>query len=166
MIPVPALRMLAYAAREAWRLEHADGSAYLDRHVLWGVNALEDHDPAVPSSGFVHQIYTPDGDRHMHNHPWAWSAAVVLAGGYTEERLLARGQGYYSHRQTHRVGDLNTFRTDDYHRITHVEPGTVTLFLCGREVQDWGFLVDGVHVGHAEYFATRPDAQHMRTVRL
>lgn len=162
MIPVPALRMLAYAAREAWRLEHADGSAYLDRHVLWGVNALEDHDPAVPSSGFVHQIYTPDGDRHMHNHPWAWLAAVVLAGGYTEER----DSGGRRVTLTHAAGDLNMFRTDDYHRIVEVEPGTVTLFLCGRETQDWGFLVDGVHVPHTEYFATRPDAQHMRTVRL
>jgi hypothetical protein len=146
---------------ETWQLRYPDGTPYLTRHVLWGANALENHDPEAPSSAFVHEIHAPDGDRHCHNHSWRWSASVVLSGGYTEERDNSGREVEW----THRAGDLVTFRTDDYHRIVAVEPGTVTLFLCGRETQGWGFLVDGVHVDHAEYFA-RPDVSAMRTVRV
>lgn len=149
------------ATHQVWQLQHPDGTPYLTRHVLWGANALEDHDPTVPSSAFVHEIHTADADRHMHNHPWAWSASVVLAGGYTE----MRGGPGLEYTRAHREGDLVLFRPDDYHRITTVEPGTVTLFLCGRETHNWGFLVEGVHVPHAEYFK-RADCPAYRTVRL
>lgn len=142
---------------ETWRLVREDGSPYLTRRVLWGANALEHHDPSAPFSVFVHDIHTEDNDRHLHNHPWAWSAALVLSGGYIERRI--------SGTRRLRRGDLNVFRPDDYHSIVAVEPGTRTLFLCGREEFSWGFLVDGVHVPHGRYLA-RPGAHHMVTERI
>lgn len=155
-----------------WRLTREDGSPYLDRTVLWGADSLENHDPEAPSSAFIHRIYSSDGDRHMHNHPWQWAAAVVLSGGYTEIRrasyvnvtddAVAVGGAI---KRVYMAGDLNILRPGDYHSIVSVEPDTSTLFLCGREVSDWGFLVDGVHVPHAEYFM-RPDCQHMKTERI
>jgi hypothetical protein len=159
MTTIPdALRLLRFAARETWQLRRIEGmiaTPYLT---------------SVPSSAFVHEIHTPDGDRHMHDHPWEWSAAVVLSGGYTELREdggLFGHEAMYEHELTHAVGDLNTFFRGDYHRITHVDPDTVTLFLCGRESHDWGFLVDGAHVPHKEYFASRDGAgTKMETVRL
>lgn len=147
-----------------WRLAHADGSPYLDRTVLWGMDCLENHDPAQASHAFVHEIHTADGDRHMHDHPWAWAVAVVLSGGYTELRP-PYDDSFGGCRRVYHVGDLNILRPGDYHSIVAVEPGTVTLFLCGRESSDWGFLVDGVHVPHAEYF-TRADAQCMTHARI
>lgn len=147
---------------ESWQLQYPDGAPYLTRRVLWGANALEDHDPIAPSSAFVHEIHAPDGDRHLHNHPWAWCASVVLSGGYAEERDSSGERAAL----WHRAGDLVTFRTDDYHRIVAVEPGTVTLFLCGREVASWGFLVDGVHVPHREYFERADAGPAYRTVQL
>ena len=140
-----------------WHLLRTDGSLYLARYVLAGVDALETHDPEEPFSAFVHVLHGADGDRHPHNHPWRWAASVILNGGYAEERNGVP--------MTYAEGDLNVLRPDDYHRITSVLPGTVTLFLCGRETHDWGFLVDGIHVPHAEYFK-RDDVQRMQTVRV
>lgn len=141
-----------------WVLRHADGSPYLTRHVVHGVDALEHHDPEVLTSEFVHEIHTADGDRHMHDHPWSWAVAVVLSGGYTERR----GDGST---RTYRAGGLNILRPGEYHSIVAVLPNTVTHFLVGRETSDWGFLVDGVHVPHREYFK-RPDVQRMTHERI
>jgi hypothetical protein len=155
MIP-PALRLAMWKA-PTWQLSHPDGSPYLTRHVLWGCDCLENHNQSVPSSGFIHEIHTPDSDRHLHDHPWEWAIAVVLAGGYREHR------GTVAHK--YNVGDLNILRPGDYHSIVAVEPNTVTLFVCGRENYDWGFLVEGRHVPHREYFL-RDDAQHMTHERI
>lgn len=169
MIP----RLLYYAMRAglapAWRLSHANGAPYLDRTVLWGADCLENHSPAAPSHAFVHQIHAADGDRHMHDHPWVWAVAVVLSGGYTENRHYgtwsANGCEPVPTRCEYREGDVNILRPGDYHSIVSVLPDTSTLFLCGREASDWGFLVDGVHVPHAEYFK-RPDVQRMTHARI
>lgn len=163
------LAAMGFGSQE-WELRHADDSPYLTRYVLAGVDALDTHDPDAPFSVFVHQIHAADGDRHPHNHPWRWAASLILSGGYTEAR---NGQGdgrdlkckCHAHSRAYTVGDLSILRPDDYHRIVEVEPDTVTLFLCGRETHDWGFLVDGVHVPHAEYFK-RDDAQHMTHARI
>ena len=146
-----------------WRLSRADGSPYLDRSVLWGADCLDAHDCEAPTHAFVHRIYGPDADRHMHDHPWAWAVAIPLEGGYREHRPTHGGAAFTSH--VYRVGDLNILRPGDYHSIVDVLPDTTTLFLCGREVSDWGFLVDGVHVPHGDYFK-RDDVQRMTHARL
>jgi hypothetical protein len=154
----------------AWTLRHPDGSPYLTRTVLWGADCLETHDASIPSHAFVHEIHSADGDRHMHDHPWKWAASVILSGGYTERRI-----GHWTSdgktinwfpvvERTHRVGDLSLLNPKEYHSIVAVEPNTVTLFLCGREISDWGFLVDGEHVPHSAYFK-RSDVQPMTTTR-
>lgn len=144
---------LIAAASRRFTIRHPDGEPYITRWVLLGSPALEDHDRSAPLSLYVHQIHTADGDRHLHNHPWAWSAGIVLAGAYTDRRALGG-------RRVHRAGDLNLFGPSDYHSVIDVEPNTFTLFAAGREIQDWGFLVDGAHVDHREYFK-RPDARQM-----
>lgn len=148
--------------QSVWQLQHPDGSPYLTRSVLAGDDALETHTDA-PYSVFHHRIHTPDADRHCHDHPWAWSVAVVLAGGYTERRATASTDVYYT--RSYAVGDINILRPADYHSIIDVLPDTETLFICGREARDWGFIVDGVHIPHAEYFR-RNDVQCMKTVRV
>lgn len=148
------------AALSVWQLQHPDGAPYLTRSVLAGDDALETHADA-PYSVFYHQIHTPDADRHCHDHPWIWSIAIPLTGGYTEKRDMG---GIYNYR-TYRVGDLNVLRPGDYHSIVDVLPSTTTLFICGREARDWGFLVEGRHVPHGEYFK-RDDVQCMKTVRI
>ena len=154
---LPLALIHAMAGAPKWVLRHADGSPYLTRHVLWGVDSLDNHDPSVPSSGYVHEIHTEDMDAHCHGHPWSWCVGIVMSGGYTERRYISHGIETLIH---YGVGDCNMMGPGDYHSIVAVEPQTRTLFLVGREVSDWGFLVDGVHVPHREYFK-RPDAQKM-----
>ena len=156
MIPV-ALRLAAHA-RPKFALRHPDGSLYLSRTVLWGPDCLDGHDPLAKTSCFIHEIHTSDGDRHLHDHPWIWAVAVILSGGYIEERNDGLRRRYHR-------GDLNVMRHGDYHTITQVEPDTVTLFICGAEVSDWGFLVDGVHVPHTSYLS-EPGAQRMTHVQV
>lgn len=138
-----------------WVLQHPDGSRYLTRTVLAGDDCLNNHNGA-PVHMFLHDIHTADGDRHLHNHPWRWSVAVILSGGYTERRRLWG----IELRNTYAVGDVNILRPGDYHSIISVLPDTRTLFIAGAEVNDWGFWVDGIHVPHDEYMR-RSDAQAM-----
>lgn len=146
--------------QSVWELQHPDGSPYLTRSVLAGDDALETHTGA-PYSVFHHRIHTPDADRHCHDHPWIWSVALVLTGGYTERRDIG---GSYNFR-SYGVGDLNVLRPGDYHSIIDVLPDTTTLFVCGREARRWGFLVDGRHVDHSDYFL-RDDVQCMTHKRI
>jgi hypothetical protein len=123
-------------------------SLYLRRFILWGSGGDEDTPVYDGHSGFIHHIIRPDADRHLHDHPWAWSLGVILKGGYIEERQI----GDRVVRCTYREGDLNLLMPGTYHRIDTVEEGTWTLFLCGaKHSNSWGFLVNGKHVPHEEY---------------
>ena len=161
--PLQFLRRIVPVLRKCprWQLQHSDGSPYLTRTVLAGVDSLENHDPECKIHAFIHQIHTRDSDAAQHSHPWRWSVSVILSGGYTEVRPNAGGVATY----TYREGDLNILRHGDYHSIVEVLPGTVTLFLGGAEISGWGFLCDGVHVPHKEYFKQH-GGEAMRTVRL
>ena len=162
-IHLPNALRKALEWRAAWQLRHPDGSPYLTRTVLWGDDCLNDHTGALMHA-FVHEIHSADGDRHMHDHPWAWAVAVVLSGGYEEDRTGTQGSAHRV-RLGYVAGDCNVLHPGVYHSIVSVLPNTVTLFLAGREVSDWGFLVEGQHVPHGEYFK-RPDVQAMKTERL
>ncbi len=154
MIPSTLLAALSLARK--FVIRHPCGAPYITRHVLWGISSLSEHDPECVSSAYVHALHTPDGDRHMHDHPWNWSCGLILSGGYTERRSVFGA----AVENTYRPGDLNVLRHGDYHSILRVLPDTQTLFLTGREISDWGFLVDGEHVPHREYLA-RSDSQKM-----
>jgi hypothetical protein len=162
---LPLALRIAMRVSPSWRLAHPDGAPYLTRTVLAGTDCLETHDPEQPFHAFVHQIHTADGDRHLHDHPWAWAVAVVLSGGYTEQRVEGAAPEFLPRSNVYRPGDFNLIRPWQYHSVVEVLPDTCTLFVCGPEISDWGFLVDGEHVPHAEYFK-RADVQAMSTTRI
>lgn len=105
---------------------------------------------------FLHRIYRPDLDRDLHNHPWPRAFAVILRGGYRES---VHGDHFWGFSHKAVAVSTRAFLPGRYHRITHVKPHTWTLFCAGRRSRDWGFLVDGRHVPHAEYlgYAVRGD---------
>jgi hypothetical protein len=126
-----------------------DGSDYLTRTLLPRVGDLRP---------LIHQIHREDVDPWMHNHPWAIARFLILSGGYTEERRIepvipdtAGGLQI----TCYKPGDVNYLTASTYHRVVEVKPNTVTLGIVGDRIQDWGFLVKGVHVPHAEYFKTK-----------
>lgn len=114
--------------------------------------------PRIPFSVRIHHIMEPDGDRHLHDHPWN-ARTIILKNGYTEVRsepysvggLLFSGISY-----ERKVGDTTGLRFGEFHRIAEVKNGgAVTLFITGKYRGVWGFLVDGVKRPFRQYLAER-----------
>lgn len=94
----------------------------------------------LPISVRVHHIVRPDGDRHLHDHPWN-ARTIILDGWYLEQRE----DGYCRVRLP---GDTASLGFGEFHRINAVCPerGATTLFITGRYRGAWGFRVDGEKV--------------------
>lgn len=114
-----------------------DGAEYLNRLYIF----------RCPWFGLMrHEIVSADWDRTPHNHPWGLTAkssfwSYVAKGGYTEGLYTIMGDRLVNQRfETHRRG-WHAFGLDDVHRITHVEPNTVTYVISGRKRSGWGFWV-------------------------
>lgn len=112
------------------------GAPYLTRWYLWPGkprSAEDEVTPKAPLAIFIHFFHRSDKDRDQHNHPWAKSWALILKGGYVEERGDAR--------RTFRPGMVNVITKDDYHRVELLDParGSWSLFVAGQNVGSWGF---------------------------
>jgi hypothetical protein len=94
---------------------------------------------------FLHNFQDSDRDHELHSHPWKWGLAVVLSGGYREERvhdpLTVQSKGVKPLVRTHTYLPLsiNFLEAEDFHRIDLSEGDAWTLFLAGPERDDWGF---------------------------
>lgn len=99
---------------------------------------------------YVHWIYLPDNDRDCHDHPWNfWS--FVARGAYAE---YVRTDPLEWPKQSHNVHQrfsLHRMTVEKAHKITYVEPGTITVLLIGRRTRDWGFWTDKGWVHWREY---------------
>lgn len=127
----------AWARRLPARVISIDGRPYLLRFLVARVAGCE---------VYLHRFLTADGERHLHDHPWAWSASLLLAGGYREEcmRLVDGYDGPRTRERLIRAPRLNLIGAG-FHRIAEVLPGTWTLFIVGPRRKMWGFLdYDGV----------------------
>lgn len=104
----------------------------------------------------LHWINKPDREPWMHDHPVSF-VSLILHGGYTEERSVRRGgQCYYRWQVTHRWYNLIDARPEDSHRISEVEPGTLTLCFMGPKTREWGFHTNEGWVGWKDYYK-RPE---------
>jgi hypothetical protein len=86
---------------------------------------------------FLHRFVASDETWRMHDHPWRWAFALVLAGGYREWRLGADG------RERSRwlgPGRVNVIRWPGFHRVELAGRPAWTLFIHGPKVRRWGFL--------------------------
>lgn len=127
-----------------------DGDPYLTRWYVWpGKPRTADDEvtPKAPFAIFIHFFHRGDKDRDQHNHPWDFSVAWILSGGYTEERGDAV--------RTFGPGSINVIRKDDYHRVEllHPKTGSWSLFIAGKNVGSWGFRDNdtGEHIPWNEY---------------
>ena len=126
------------------RLIKLNGRPYLERYYvgqLFGVTF------------YLHRFVSSDSERHLHNHPWTWGRALVLAGSYNEQRVTdlspaAAGGCLTDFRH---VRFWNRVDGNHFHRIAWVRPGTWTLFFHGPRarivsavpdcpLKGWGFL--------------------------
>lgn len=118
------------------RLINLDNKPYLERYYvgqLFGVMF------------YLHRFVSPDSERHVHNHPWCWGRALILAGSYIEERAIdlsprASESGAVTYER--RVRFWNKVNGNTFHRVKNAAPETWTLFIHGKrdDVKGWGFL--------------------------
>lgn len=96
-----------------------------------------------------HQILRADDGRDHHDHPFDFTS-IILAGWYTEERVMPTGiiQTF-----TYGQGEVNSVKRGEFHRIVAVsEGGVVTLVFHGKKKHGtWGFLVDGKWIPWRKY---------------
>lgn len=109
------------------------GRPYLQRYYVAGWNPSTRLDaPSV----YLHHFVASDPDDAVHSHPWAWSASLILVGGYRETRCLPSGARV---ERDYLPGDLNVILAADRHRIELLEGDCWTLFLAGPYLQPWQF---------------------------
>lgn len=145
--------------RRAFVIE-TDGNPYMTRIVLPKVFGI------VP---MLNRFHRHDIDRALHNHPWGWAVSIVLSGSYEETRLcpdaddslaVLRGVGDHEAQLedftfARTVKWFNVLRDTDYHKVDKLRGDVWTLFITGPKSQDWGFLVNSVHVPWRKYFGKK-----------
>jgi hypothetical protein len=85
---------------------------------------------------YLHHFHRSDRAFALHNHPWRWAYAFILAGGYREERREADDT---VRTLTRRPGSLVRIRDLDFHRVDLIAKDSWSLFLAGPKVANWGF---------------------------
>ena len=120
-----------------------NGEKYLTRYYLLGGPRTGARSTIrLPFNLFVHCFHASD-DPPAHNHPWTWARSLILAGEYREMRLLELDRAQLSTAWISRrfgPGAVNRIDADTYHYVTLLTPEVWTLFLVGKNVQDWEFL--------------------------
>jgi hypothetical protein len=84
---------------------------------------------------YLHRFFRSDHDGELHSHPWKWAVAIILAGGYREERrFLDRVISL-----ERRPGSVVVLRGDDFHRVDLIEDESWSLFIVGPKDRSWFF---------------------------
>jgi len=79
---------------------------------------------------YLHEIQQNDDDRALHDHPWL-NMSYIIKGGYRE----ITKQGVY----IRPVGTFRFRRPTTAHRLVLMGKRTVSLFITGPVVREWGF---------------------------
>lgn len=136
------------SAKLPCRMIGINGQPYLERYHLGRVFGV---------TFYLHRFISGDGDRNVHDHPWRQSAALILAGGYTEERVT----WFDPFGWRFKLRDLKPFRLNlishrAFHRIVKTRPETWTLFMHTSRIKSWGFMElmkDSTPIGtHIKYY--------------
>lgn len=96
---------------------------------------------------YVHRFHRSDQDLALHNHPWKWALAIVLAGGYSEERRETVAlRGAMGELRRHLVRrrkvlplSLNWITHETFHRVDLFEQDAWSVFIAGPRVSSWSF---------------------------
>jgi hypothetical protein len=122
---------------------------------------LEGEERDDPFGVVLHHFQSSDADHELHNHPWDWGVAIILTGGYREERrfhakaaplpfdmelptALLRELAnlrYVVRRRWFMPGSVNILFANTFHRVDLADEkaGCWTLFIHGKRIQSWGF---------------------------
>ena len=88
---------------------------------------------------YLHEFRADDDDRALHDHPWA-SCSILLSGWYFEHVPAdPRDPAGPTIDRLRIAGDITARRPSAPHRIKLGARPTITLFLTGPRVREWGF---------------------------
>lgn len=135
MISEFAARAWCQALARTLPVQHISphGTPYLERYFAAGWSPTNKRSgPAI----FLHHFVASDPDDQVHSHPWGWSASLILAGGYREERCDLDGTASV---REYRPGDVNVLEADDKHRIDLLAGDCWSVFLAGNFEKAWAF---------------------------
>ena len=90
---------------------------------------------------YLHRFHRPDADHEHHSHPWPAAIAMILTGGYVEERLEGNRAPYRVIARHRRPGSVVLLRRSTYHRASELADSPVwTLFIpFGKNSDQWNF---------------------------
>lgn len=121
------------------------GPGYIDRWFL------------VPRSeggnSYLHRMMRSDDDRALHDHPWD-NTSIIIAGGFRE--IVPANDGTDRLVQIERKpGDIVHRKATDRHRL-EIDQGcqSISLFLTGPKLRDWGFWCGQRFVPWREFVGT------------
>lgn len=91
----------------------------------------------------IHHIKRED-ERVLHDHPFDYRT-IIMRGWYDEQDIFGQ-----SHIRS--AGQTIKARAQNFHRIaTMPVNGVWTLFIIGKKINRWGFIVDGRKVYYRDY---------------
>lgn len=91
---------------------------------------------------YLHRIYQPDKDLHLHNHPWNFWG-IILWGGYIEENE----QGT----RTRKIGSWSGGNQSYFHKIKEIISPTTSLFFVSTKTNEWGYKTSEGYLDHQTY---------------
>ena len=109
-----------------------EGKPYLTRWMIRGDGSGESWEV------YIHRLHRIDVSRFLHNHPWLWFLAIVLAGRYRQDTINSR----VGKPRSERVNWFNLLvGQHQYHAIRELsEGGAWTLMITPpRNGHMWGF---------------------------
>lgn len=114
---------------------------------------------------YVHHFLRSDMEE-PHCHPWA-NTSYVLKGAIEEDYWPSAASCLFEDAPVRLVTPAGAARArpaSAVHRIVAVEPGTISLFVTGPKVRDWGFYTDQGFIPHHEFRAWK-QKQERRQLR-
>lgn len=105
-------------------------------------------------SCLLHWILRPDPDRHLHDHPWAFTTRIIR-NGYIEETPFGMVHRWPLTTSTKQTGELHRIAAllgDSIVNWNTGEGGTWTEVTTGPRTSPWGFHTPGGWIDHRQYF--------------
>lgn len=100
--------------------------------------------PWMPFAIRVHHIKRPDAGLDLHDHPFDYRT-IIMDGWYRETNIFGASTLRFH-------GDTIKSRAQTFHHIDDMpSDGVWTLFIMGRRINAWGFLVGGRKVYYRDY---------------
>lgn len=98
---------------------------------------------------YIHGIYQPDHDQHLHDHPWdIWT--MILKGSYIEEYWDDKVQMSISN--VRKRFNVSYRKSKDFHKIDNLMTKKVfTLAIVGKRKREWGYKTEDGWVDNKTY---------------